>query len=97
MEGNIIVDGVLASCYASASHDLAHIGMTPIRWFPSVVEWILGEHDISSAYVNIAIAIAGWLNFSEIIIWMLFKVHGDQRNIFFKYFQLENYIIFTLV
>ena len=25
MEGNIIVDGVLTSCYASASHDLAHI------------------------------------------------------------------------
>ena len=68
MEGNIVVDGVLASCYASVSHDLAHIGMTPIRWFPRVLEWFLGQDDISSAYVNTFIVIAGWLNAWEIII-----------------------------
>ena len=28
-EGNIVVDGVLASCYASFDHDLAHIAMVP--------------------------------------------------------------------
>ena len=31
MEGNIIVDGVLASCYASVDHDLGHIAMVPMR------------------------------------------------------------------
>ena len=36
MEGNIVVDGVLASCYAFADHDLAHIGITPMRWFPDI-------------------------------------------------------------
>ena len=29
MEGTILVDGILASCYSSVRHDLAHIGMTP--------------------------------------------------------------------
>ena len=30
MKGNIVVDGVLASCYASFDHDLAHFVMTPM-------------------------------------------------------------------
>ena len=29
-EGNIVVDGVLASCYAFSNHDLAHTAMAPI-------------------------------------------------------------------
>ena len=43
MEGNILVDGVLASCYASVNHDLAHVGMKPLLWFPSIMELLLGE------------------------------------------------------
>ena len=42
MEGRILVDGILASCYASVNHDLAHIGMTPIQWFSRAMEWIFG-------------------------------------------------------
>ena len=46
-EGNLIVNGALASCYASFDHDLAHSFMAPVRvaltsgWrFPSIwVEW----------------------------------------------------------
>ena len=53
LEGNIFVDGVLASCYASFHHDLAHIAMTPIRWFPSIIEWIFGDNNGSSTYVDI--------------------------------------------
>ena len=34
MEGSIIVDGILASCFTSIPNDLALIGMTPARWFP---------------------------------------------------------------
>ena len=40
-KGNIMVDGVLASCYASVNHDLGHIVMTPIRWFPEMVQWVV--------------------------------------------------------
>ena len=54
MEGTIIVDEVLASCYASFDHHLAHIAMTPICWFPGVMEWIFGwdTSNGSPAYVN---------------------------------------------
>ena len=37
-EGNIVVDGVVASCYASVNHDLVHVGMAPLRWFPETIE-----------------------------------------------------------
>ena len=53
MEGNIVVNDVLASCYASTHHDLAHIGMTPIRVVPIIVEWIFGNNDGSSIYVRL--------------------------------------------
>ena len=43
MEGNILVDGVLASCYASVNHDLAHVVMKPLLWFPSMMGLLLGE------------------------------------------------------
>ena len=33
-DGNIVVDGVLASCYASVDHDLVHIAMAPIEMVP---------------------------------------------------------------
>ena len=48
-----MVDGVLASCYASANHDLAHIAMTPVRLFPEIVEMIFGNENESPVYVNI--------------------------------------------
>ena len=54
MEGNIVVDGILASCYAFPDHYWGHFGMTPIRWFPEVIDWILGRDPQSPAYVNIA-------------------------------------------
>ena len=37
-EGNIMVDGVLASCYASADHDLNHLLMIPMQKIPAVME-----------------------------------------------------------
>ena len=37
-EGNIMVEEVLASCYAFTDHTLAHIGMAPIRGFPWMTE-----------------------------------------------------------
>ena len=51
-EGNIIVEGVLSSCYASFDHDLAHIAMKPIQWFPALIQWIFGEDDGLATYVG---------------------------------------------
>ena len=53
-EGNIMVDGVLASCYASFDHDLAHLVMSPMQWFPTSMEWIFGQDDGIQGFVNIA-------------------------------------------
>ena len=47
-----MVDGVLASCYSSVNHDLAHIGMKPIQWFPEVIQWIFGEDGEYSAFTR---------------------------------------------
>ena len=61
MEGNIVVDGVLASCYASLDHDLAHLGMTPLRWFPEIIRGIFGEHKEFSAFAKMAEKMGKWL------------------------------------
>ena len=56
-----MVDGVLASCYASFDHNLAHITMAPTQWCPEVIEGILGKEKGSLAYVNIAKELGRWL------------------------------------
>ena len=53
MEGNILVDEVLASCHASTYHDMAHIGMAPMQWFPQMTEWIFGDDYGFQTCVNI--------------------------------------------
>ena len=52
-EGTIMVDGILASCYASSDHDMAHFAMAPIQWFPEIIHWIIGEDEGSPIFVNI--------------------------------------------
>ena len=61
MEGTIVVDGVLASCYPSAHHDLAHIVMAPIRWFPEIFEWIFGDKNGIQGYVKMAEDMGQWI------------------------------------
>ena len=53
MEGNIVVDRVLASSYSSVDHDLAHIALLPVRQFSAMTEWIFGEENESSVFFNI--------------------------------------------
>ena len=53
MEGNIVVDGVLASCYPFPDHDLAHFGMTPFRLFPQFLKWLFGDDTGSPVFVQI--------------------------------------------
>ena len=57
----MIVDEVLASCYATVDHDEAHIMMTPIRWFPQTMDWISGEENELKALVPIAEKFAKWM------------------------------------
>ena len=52
--GNIVVNGVLASCYANANHDVAHFAMTPLKWFPQIIKMIFGNYDCIVTYVAIA-------------------------------------------
>ena len=54
MEGRIVVDGVLASCYPFGNHDLAHISMMPIRWFPKVMEWFFVMEDGLTSFAKVA-------------------------------------------
>ena len=54
MEGTIIIDGLVASCYASFDHDLAHLVMTPVQWFPGMIQWIFGADNGSSGYACMA-------------------------------------------
>ena len=61
MQGNIVVDGVLASCYASYDHDLVHFFMTPVQWFPEIIDWIFGDDNGSYAYINIIKIFGKWM------------------------------------
>ena len=62
LEGNIMVDYILASCYADISdHNLAHLSMIPMRTFSAVVEWIFGDDIGFSIFVNTAIELGTYL------------------------------------
>ena len=61
VEGNIIVYGILASCYAISDHDLAHLSMTPMRWFPEITEWIFGENNDTPGYVSTIESLGRWV------------------------------------
>ena len=53
MEGNIVVDGVLASCYAADDHNMAHFAVAPIAWIPGLIEGIFNVHNESPDYVKL--------------------------------------------
>ena len=55
LEGQIMADDVLSSCYAHFSdHDLIQFAMTPLRWFPGITQWIFGEDNEAPVYVQIS-------------------------------------------
>ena len=68
MEGNIIVDGVLASCYASVDHDSAHIAMAPLRWFPMVMDYVFGEENGIQIYAVVAENMRQWAQYTQRIL-----------------------------
>ena len=61
IEGQIVVDGVLASCYAFYYLYLAHIGMTPIRWIPQIMRWIFGKERGISVYMAVTENVGRWI------------------------------------
>ena len=60
-EGNIEVNGIFASCHASADHDMAQFAMIPVHWYPEIIEWIFGMNNGFKGYVNIANDLGGWV------------------------------------
>ena len=56
-----MVDGVLASCYASADHDLVQLMLMPIRWFLEWIEWIFGVYNGFQIYAGTIEHLAGWI------------------------------------
>ena len=56
-----MVDGTLSSCYAAVPHDLAHITMTPIQWFPRLIGLIFGKSKGSPNYINTFIDVEKWI------------------------------------
>ena len=61
MEGNIVVEGVLASCYGSFDHDIAHLVMAPMQMFPEITAWIFGEDKPFPFYVKTAVELGEWI------------------------------------
>ena len=53
-EGSLIVDGVLASCYADFPQFLAHLVMTPMQRHSRVMEWIFGDETGFPVFVDTA-------------------------------------------
>ena len=37
MDGTLLVDGLLASCYASFSHDVSDLALAPVKMFPGML------------------------------------------------------------
>ena len=60
-EGNLMVDEVLASCHASVDHNLAHLTMAPVQWFPDLTNWTFGEDSGFQIYVTVLEQLAKWL------------------------------------
>ena len=54
INGKILVDGVLASCFPGSYHDLVHLVITPMQRFSEVVEWFFGNDAGFPVYVDTA-------------------------------------------
>ena len=56
-----MVDNILASYYLSVNHDMSHLTMTPLRWFPEFIQWIFGEEDGFSTFIWISEQLGKWI------------------------------------
>ena len=60
-EGNIMVDGILVSCYADVHHDLGQLSVIPLKWFMNIIELIFGDDPGFPVYVNTAKELSMWM------------------------------------
>ena len=56
-----MVNGVLTSCYPSNDHDMAHLGMSPVRRFPEIIQWLFGDDSGFSVFVLINEELGKWI------------------------------------
>ena len=56
-----MVNGMLASCYAFSDHDLAHLMLAPIQWYPDIMGWIFGIEKESPGYISTLTDLGGLL------------------------------------
>ena len=61
VDGNIMVNGVLASCYAYADHDIVHFAMVPMQMYSKAIEWVFGMNKGLPGFVSIAIDLHKWI------------------------------------
>ena len=61
MEGTIMVDEVLASCYPSEDHDIIHNMLLLVRYFPHFTMWIFGKENGFYSYIKILEHIHKWV------------------------------------
>ena len=61
LNGYIIVDEILASCYIDVHHDMAHLVMAPFRWLPGIIAWLFGEDTGFQVSVGIAEQLSKWI------------------------------------
>ena len=53
---------MLASCCPSSfDHNMAHIGMAPMRWFPIIMHMVFGEDDALSVFIKINEELGLWM------------------------------------
>ena len=61
MEGNILVDGVLTSCYGIVDNDIVQIVVKPIQWHPGVVEFVFGDENGIPLFLSLAQDFGRWV------------------------------------
>ena len=69
-EGNVVVNGILASCYGNAHYDMAHFAMVPQQWFPQIIKLIFGNYNGIVTYVAIAKDLAEMIPFFGAYWWV---------------------------
>ena len=59
--GNLVVGGVLASCYGSFNHDIAHFAMKPVQQLKGMLEWIFGWNNGVQVYTIIVKSVGRYI------------------------------------
>ena len=66
-DGTILVNGVLASCYASSDHELVHLLMLPMTWFPEILEGIFSTEEGLQVYLKVFKDLGRWIAPASIV------------------------------